>query len=45
VLMRNDVAGHADATTQMLNQTFGQSFPEMSLVQFPQVEVRLYSKR
>jgi mannosyltransferase len=45
VLMRHDVAGHADATTQMLNQTFGQSFPEMSPVQFPQVEVRLYSKR
>ena len=44
VLMRNDVAGSADATTQMLNQTFGQSFPEMSQMQFPQVEVRLYIK-
>jgi len=45
VLMRNEVAGYADATTRMLNQAFGGAFPEMQQVQFPQVEVRLYSRR
>jgi hypothetical protein len=44
VLMSNGAPGHPDATTLMLNQTLGESFPRTERVQFPQVEVRLYSK-
>ena len=45
VLMSNGVPGHADATTLMLNQTLSESFSRVERVQFPEVEVRLYSKR
>jgi mannosyltransferase len=44
VLMSNGAAGHPDATTLMLDQTLGGSFLEMTKMQFPQVEVRLYHK-
>jgi mannosyltransferase len=44
VLMSNGVPGHSDATTVMLNQAFGESFGRIERVQFPQVEVELYSK-
>jgi mannosyltransferase len=44
VLMSNGTPGHPDATTLMLNQTLGESFPRVEQVLFPQVEVRLYSK-
>ena len=44
VLMSNGTLGHPDATTLMLNQTLGESFPRVERVQFPQVEVRLYSR-
>jgi len=44
VLMSNGAPGHRDATTLMLNQTLGESFPRVERVQFPQVEVRLYSR-
>src|ERR1039458_6302724 len=44
VLMSNGTLGHPDATTVMLNQTLGESFPRVERVQFPQVEVRLYSR-
>jgi mannosyltransferase len=44
VLMSNGAPGHPDATTLMLNQAFGESFLRMERQQFPQVEVRLYSK-
>ena len=43
VLMSNRAAGHSDATTLMLNQTFGESFQRVERTQFPEVEVRLYS--
>ena len=43
--MSNEVAGHSDATTLMLNQTLAGIFPEMTEKQFPQVAVRVYSKR
>jgi len=45
VLMSNGGPGHPDATTLMLSQTFGESFPQIERLQFPQVEVRLYSNR
>jgi uncharacterized membrane protein len=45
VLMSNGASGQPDATTVMLNQTLGEEFPRIERVQFPQVEVRLYSKR
>lgn len=44
VLMSNGTPGHMDATTLMLNQTLAESFPRVEGMQFPQVEVRLYSK-
>jgi hypothetical protein len=44
VLMNNEAQGQPDATTLMLNQTLAESFPRIERVQFPQVEVRLYSK-
>jgi len=43
--MSNGGPGHPDATTLMLSQTFGESFPQIERLQFPQVEVRLYSNR
>jgi mannosyltransferase len=45
VLMSNGDPDHADASTLMLSQTLAQSFRQIESVQFPQVEVRLYSKR
>jgi mannosyltransferase len=44
VLMSNGAPGHPDATTVMLEQALDESFPHLERVQFPQVEVRLYSK-
>jgi mannosyltransferase len=44
VLMSNGPPGHPDATTLMLTQALGESFPRTERMQFPQVEVRLYSK-
>jgi mannosyltransferase len=44
VLMSNGTPGDPDATTPMLNQTLGESFPRVESVQFPEVEVRLYSR-
>jgi len=43
VLMSNETAGHPDATTAMLNQVLGNSFPRVKGALFPRVEVRLYS--
>jgi len=45
VLISNGTAGHPDATTLMIEQMLGESFPRLERVQFPQVEVRLYSKQ
>jgi hypothetical protein len=42
--MSNGAPGNPDATTVMLNQTFGESFPRVERVQFPQLEIRLYSR-
>jgi mannosyltransferase len=44
MLMRNGAPGHPDATTLMLDQTLAVYFPRLEQTQFPQVEVRLYSK-
>ncbi len=44
VLMNNQAQGQPDATTLMLSQTLAESFARVERVQFPQVEVRLYSK-
>ncbi|HVR22257.1 MAG TPA: hypothetical protein VMU26_02965 [Candidatus Polarisedimenticolia bacterium] len=44
VLMSNASLGRPDATTLMLNQILGESFPRVDCVQFPQVEVRVFSK-
>jgi mannosyltransferase len=44
VLMDNGMAGHPDATSLMINETLGGVFPRVEREQFPQVEVRLYSK-
>jgi mannosyltransferase len=44
VLMSNQTSGRPDATTLMLNQILGASFPRVEGVQFPQVEVQLYSR-
>ncbi|MFZ0814925.1 MAG: glycosyltransferase family 39 protein [Candidatus Sulfotelmatobacter sp.] len=44
VLMDNELAGHPDATTLMINEILGEVFPLVEREQFPQVEVRLYSK-
>ena len=45
VLMSNGAPGQPDATTLMLNQTLATSFSRIELVQFPRVEVWLYSMR
>jgi mannosyltransferase len=42
VLMSNGSPGHPDATTMMLNQVLA-AFPHEQRIEFPQVEVRLYS--
>jgi len=44
VLMSNGTPGHPDATTLMINQALGESFSRVEQMQFPEVEVRLYSK-
>jgi mannosyltransferase len=44
VLMSNGVPGHPDATTFMLERALVESFSRIQWEQFPQVEVRLYSK-
>ena len=44
VLMSNESHGQPDASTLMLNHVFGESFPSVERVQFPLVEVRLYSR-
>jgi mannosyltransferase len=44
VLMSNGSPVHPDATTLMLNQTLGESFPRVEQMRFPEVEVRLYSR-
>jgi hypothetical protein len=44
VLMSNASLGRPDATTLMLNQILGESFPRVDCVQFPQVEVRVFSR-
>ncbi len=44
VLMSNGAPGHPDGTTLMLNQTLAESYPRIERVQFPEVEVRLYSR-
>jgi mannosyltransferase len=44
VLMSNGTPGHPDATTLMLNQSLGNSFPQVERTLFPQLEVRLYRK-
>jgi mannosyltransferase len=44
MLMSNGAPGQPDATTLMLNQTLAESFPRVELVQFPEVEVRVYSR-
>jgi hypothetical protein len=44
VLMSNETAGHPDATTLMLGQVLGNSFPRIERELFPRVEVRLYSR-
>jgi hypothetical protein len=44
VLMDNGAPAHPDATTLMLNQLLGESFPRVERKDFTQVEVRLYSR-
>jgi len=44
VLMSNGTPGRPDATTLMLNQTLGESFPRFEREEFLEVEVRLYSR-
>ncbi|MGB8985608.1 MAG: hypothetical protein WCC37_03150, partial [Candidatus Sulfotelmatobacter sp.] len=44
VLMSNQANGHPDSTTLMLNRILGEPFPRVEEAQFPQVEVRVYSK-
>ena len=44
VLMSNGSPGNSDSTTRMVNESLAESFPRIERVQFPQVEVRLYSK-
>jgi mannosyltransferase len=44
VLMSNENHGQPDASTQMLDNVFGEAFPRVERARFPQVEVRLYSK-
>ena len=45
VLMSNGTPGHPDATTLMLNQALAESLPRVVVVHFPQIELRLYSKK
>jgi hypothetical protein len=42
--MSNGAPDHPDASTLMLNQTLAESYPRVERVQFPEMEVRLYSK-
>ncbi len=44
VLMSNGTPGNPDTSTVILSQTLAESFSREERVQFPQVEVRLYSK-
>jgi mannosyltransferase len=44
VLTSNENHGQPDASTQMLNSIFGESFPRVEQAHFPEVEVRLYSR-
>ena len=44
VLMSNASLGRPDATTLMLDQILKESFPRVDCVQFPQVEVRVFSR-
>ncbi len=44
VLMSNGNPGQPDATTLMLNQVLGASFPRIETKQFPRVEVQVYSR-
>ena len=44
VLMNNGAPGHPDATTSMIELALEEFFPHLDQAQFPQVEVRLYSK-
>jgi mannosyltransferase len=45
VLMSNTVAGHPDASTDMLNEVLEKSFIEAEEERLPGVEVRLYQRR
>jgi uncharacterized membrane protein len=45
VLMDNDGPAGPDATTTMLDQNLGKLFLRLQRVEFPRVEVRLYSQR
>ncbi len=45
VLMSNQTAGRPDVTTVMMKQVLDESFVEIEEEQFPEVEVRLYSRR
>ena len=45
VLMSNGTPGNPDATTRMIEQTLAEGFPRFDGAQFPQVEVRLYSRQ
>jgi 4-amino-4-deoxy-L-arabinose transferase-like glycosyltransferase len=44
VLMSNQANGHPDPSTLMLNRILDGSFPSAEEAQFPQVDVRVYSK-
>ncbi len=44
VLMSTGTPGHPDATTLIIEQALGESFPRLERAQFPRVEVRLYGK-
>ena len=44
VLESNTTHGQPDATTLMIEQALGETFARMERVEFPQVEVRVYSK-
>ena len=45
VLMSNETRGQPDATTLMIERELGESFERVERVEFPQVEVRIYSRR
>jgi mannosyltransferase len=44
VLMSNGMPGRPDAATQMMEEILGESYQRSERAQFPQVEVRLYSR-